>query len=235
MTTPRRVASVLLIALLGGCRTGAPLPAGGYELLDVNDTQRDLPVALRCPAAREPMTFTLRRDDTETIEVHRVEAADRFDAEHVVHRGDRRSEYVVTTDDGCALVAVIDHEERAISRFDPPLTIAWNDHPNGVTHVAEARMVVADARNPRRRLQQGTVTQSVTYVGDRAIRTARGLDTARELSVTFAADLNLADVEQQSTIFVTDDAGTMVEEQRRTVSVFGLPTETTWTLVRVPD
>ena len=148
--------------------------------------------------------------------------------------GDARTEYLRFDDRGnLVATAVIDHEENAISHFDPPLLVMPAELSTGAPQSAEATMRVVDAKDPRKVRESGRAKRVVTYAGDQRVRTLHGEFDAKRIESRFTADLKLADVDELTVMFVVPGRGIVAEQSSETVKVLGAFGSTTKrTLVR---
>ena len=216
---------VLLMAGPVGCAAVGP-DASRYEVLSMQPATGSLTAdAIRPPI---PMQWTYERPnrDSETeIVLYRRCPTQRFGADWVTHQGDERSEYWRADDQGnVVMTAVISYVDRAISLFQPPLIIAYRELSPGEKREHEVSMRVVDARNPSQQRESGKAKQTVEYVGDFLIRTPMGEMQVQRLDVSFIADLQFADANTTSVIYVADGVGPVVEQRLLTVKVLGLST-----------
>jgi hypothetical protein len=148
---------------------------------------------------------------------------DRLDAEYALVIGEERTEYWAHDDAGnIVMPAVIDHEQQALTRFDPPLLIAGRRMVAGEPETIEVGMRVLDARDPRRQRERGTATRTIEYVGDERVRTPLGQFTAQRVEIRFRADLTFARAVETTTCWVVPGVGVVAVREEEEVRILGL-------------
>ncbi len=151
---------------------------------------------------------------------------DRFEATFALDRGERHTEFWRRDEDGATLMtAVLEHEKRALTIFDPPLLIAPRELIPGAVEISDVGMRVVDPADPRRLRERGRATRQIVYEGDQRIRTPRGELVASRVRVRFTADLRLADARTDSTLWIVPGLGIVAEEHREVVRILGVTTE----------
>lgn len=218
-----RLGIALLTASPMGCtapRPDAPL----YEVLSTQLATESLTADSYCPLRSMQWTYERPQRDAETeFVLYRRGPTQQFGADWVTHQGDERSEYWRLDDQGnVVMTAVVSHVDRAISLFEPPLIIAYHELSPGESRRHEVLMRVVDARNPSRQRESGKAKQTVRYVGDFLIRTPIGEMPAQRVDVNFIADLQFADANTTSVIYVAQGRGTVVQQRLLTVRLLGL-------------
>jgi len=226
MTTLGWRTTIGLATLLGlvGCATPRGEVLGSYAILRTRPA-RTLAAAdsfLRPGDAPRGFDLTLDAQPPRPIEL-RAEASDRFGATWRIVEGDLREQFCRVDDEGnVVLCAVIEHADRAISLFRPPLVVAYASLTPGATRTQEVAMRVVDRDRLQRLKEQGTTTQTITLVDEALL----GLDGderwASRIEVEFIARLRQAVVRRQSTVFVVPGRGVYVDESEKTIRVLGL-------------
>lgn len=220
-----RLGIMLLMAGPIGCAAIEP-DVPRYEVLSSQLATGSLAADAIRPLIRAQWTYERpRRDSEPEFLLYRQGPTQRFGADWVIHQGDERSEYWRMDNQGnVVLTAVISHVDRAISLFQPPLIIAYRELSPGQKRQHEVSMRVVDARNPSQQRESGKAKQTVQYVGDFLIRTPMGEMQVQRVDVSFIADLQFADANTTSVIYVADGVGPVVEQRLLTVKVLGLST-----------
>ncbi len=220
-----RLAIVLLMAGPIGCAAVGP-DAPRYEVLSSQPATGSLTADTIRPLISMQWTYERPQRDSETeIVLYRRGPTQLFGADWVTHQGEERSEYWRADDQGnVVMTAVISHVDRAISLFQPPLIIAYRELSPGESREHEVAMRVVDARNPSQQRESGKAKQTVEYVGNFLIRTPMGEMQVQRVDVSFIADLQFADANTTSVIYVAQGLGPVVEQRLLTVKVLGLST-----------
>lgn len=155
--------------------------------------------------------------------VHAGATTDEHQAEFAVRQGAARTEYWARDEAGNIIMPVtIDHDENALTRFDPPLLIAPKTLQPGAPVEVESDMIVLDSRNSKRQRERGTAKRSIEYIDDQRIRTSLGEFRAKRIVVHFAADLRLADAENVTTYWLAPDLGIIAQLREEEVRILGL-------------
>jgi hypothetical protein len=158
----------------------------------------------------------------ETIAITRSPTT-RFGAEWTDIEKDVLEEfYTITADGGIALVAAIDHRERVISRFNPPLISAPPSLAALTPLTQNVDMRVVELANPRRVRESGTATQTIEYLGMRLVRTSDLEFPAHCVSVQFEAKLQLARATRTSLCYYVDGVGLVAAEHHEKVVALGV-------------
>jgi hypothetical protein len=136
--------------------------------------------------------------------------------------GAERVEFYRITEAGdIAMTAVIDYGERALTRFSPPLVVAFNEMPAGAERTSEANMRVVDLDHPTRIREYGQARRSIVHAADQRIRTPLGEFVAKRIESHFTAQLKMADVDERTTMFFVADRGVVAEQSIEVVNVLG--------------
>jgi len=223
----RGAATVALMILVTGCAGPSIESSTQLDILETRPANGVVHGADLFPLDAAPRTFEIVGVDTDPPAVVAVsaEATDRFEATMAVRMGDR-TEYRRRDADGTIRSpAVIDHRQRALTRFDPPLTLAPATLTPGTPVTEEVAMRVLDARNPKRVRESGHATRTIEYVDDQRLRTPWGDLDAKRVVVTFEARLRLARADTRTTLWVTPGRGVVAREDEERLRVLGLPTE----------
>ena len=100
---------------------------------------------------------------------------DRFGATWMNREGDQRTEFWHVDDDGNIVMdATIDHQNSAISIFEPPLIIAYRELAPRQPRRDETAMRVVDLNNTETQRECGTAVRTIEYINDELIRTPTG-------------------------------------------------------------
>jgi hypothetical protein len=167
--------------------------------------------------------------------VHVGASTDRFAAAYRLAMGAERTEFWALDDEGAIVMpAAIDHKQRALTRFSPPLPIAPPELPIGEQQAVEVRMRVLDLENPRKQRESGAALRTIEYVGDERLLTPRGELTAHRIEIHFIADLTFADAETRTTCWVVPGQGMIATRMIEEIRILGFASERTQlTMVRV--
>lgn len=179
--------------------------------------------ALFTPAAASAVFDVIDGDDKGCAVTMKRSPTTRFNAAWAESEEDTRTEFFRMTEEGNVLLtAAIDHDERAISLFDPPLTAVYATLKPGEPLVQEVRMRIMDLRNPSRQREAGTATQTIEHLGRRRIRTEQGEFTVDCISVKFDANLRFARARRDSILYIMDGVGLIAAEHEERVTALGL-------------
>lgn len=164
-------------------------------------------------------------DASDTVVVHRINTTD-HGATIASSEDGRRIEFLRRNDDGSiALTAVVERADNALTLFDPPLIVAPATLAPGRPFVSESAMRVVALDQPRKQREHGTARRSMEYTTDALIETLDGDVEAARVDIHFIADLQLADAEERSSMYVARDAGELVAlisvEQVKILGVIG--------------
>ena len=125
-------------------------------------------------------------------------------AQLMIAEDDRRVEFVCRGNDGSiALTALIDRSENAITLFEPPLIVAPATLAPGESFTSESAMRVMALDDPSRQREHGPCRHTLTYGKDATLRLAAGEMNVARLEVLFKADLQLANAEEATTMYVS--------------------------------
>ena len=231
MSSRRAIRLGIALLMVGsvGCAT-VGLDAPRYEVLSSQPATGSLTADAVRPPIPAQWTYERPQSDPKSelaseFLLYRRDPTQRFGADWVTHQGDERSEYWLLDDQGnVVLTAVISHVDRAISLFQPPLIVAYRELSPGESREHEVSMRVVDARNPSQQRESGKARQTVQYVGDFLIRTPMGEMQVQRVDVSFIADLQFADANTTSVIYVAEGLGAVVEQRLLTLKVLGVST-----------
>lgn len=219
------------IRLCAALATAAPISCAAvgpesppFEVLSIHPATESLAAETIYPLTTTQWTYeTAQRGGAIEPVIYRRLRTKRFGATWVTHHGDERSEFWRLDDDqNVVMTAVISHVDRAISLFQPPLIVAYHDLPPGELRQHEVAMRVVDARNPSRQRESGKARRTIQYVGDYVIRTPMGEMLTKRVDVSFTADLQFADANTTSVIYVAEGLGPVVEQRIQVVRILGL-------------
>jgi len=217
-----------LAALASGCAS----PPAGEQVVDDQRFViiRSLPPGA-APAGEDLYPFRaadrtfLRLDGDAAGEeiVYSGKLTGEHSAEFALAQGAARTEYWARDEAGGIIMPVtIDHDEKALTRFDPPLLIAPKTLQPGAAVEVEADMLVLDSRNLKRQREHGKAKRSIEYIDDQRIRTPLGEFRAKRIVVHFVADLRLADAENTTTYWLAPDLGIIAQLREEEVRILGL-------------
>ncbi|MCI0676777.1 MAG: hypothetical protein L0Y42_13495 [Phycisphaerales bacterium] len=191
------------------------LEAGDVVFLEVDDQGQ----------AVEPLTF--RREKT-----------DQFGASMSLSEGSSRTQFLKKDEQGnIVMTAAVDHDEHAVSLFEPPMVVVYAELGAGESRTSESAMRVVDSNDHSKQREVGKARRTTTYAADQRIRTPAGEFTAKRVEVQFTADLGLADATEQSITFVVPQRGIVAErtiEERKILGAFGTKTRRTIVLAESP-
>jgi len=195
-----------------------------FEVLSIQPATESLVAEAIYPLTTMQWTYaTAGRGGPIEPVIYRRLRTTRFGAAWVTHQGNERSEFWRLDDDeNVVMTAVISHADRAISLFQPPLIVAYHDLPPGEMRQHEVAMRVVDARNPSRQRESGKARRTIRYVGDYLIRTPMGEMLTKRVDVSFTADLQFANANTTSVIYVAEGLGPVVEQRTQDVRILGL-------------
>ena len=218
-----RLSVVLATSAAIGCAT-APPESPPFDVISTHAPSEALGAEILCPLAETQWIYRIDASDGQDRQIiYRRLRTERYKAAWVTHQGDERSEFWRLDESGNVVMpAVISQTDRAISLFKPPLIVAYNELAPGELRKQVVAMRVVDARNPTRQRETGTATQTIEYVDDQLIRTPIGEILTRRVIVNFKADLQFADAQTSSVLYVNDALGIVVQERLQLISVLGL-------------
>ena len=211
-------------ALFASAGCGPP-PAKGFQIL-----------------AKGPATGVLNPQDIYPLRVGsyrwRVTVGDGAGSEFVRSRGPsdlygatwcdqeaaRRSEYWRLEGSGDLSMPVdVEHDDSAVTLFDPPLVIAPAQLRPGEPFTQEVSMRVMDSRHAQRLRDSGTGKSTMRYVQDVLLRTPLGKFSARHIEIEFEAELRMARALSKATLYVVPGLGPVVEERHDSVRLLKVP------------
>ena len=212
----------LALAALVGCASHEDL---GFKVLSITAPSAAVTAEEIYPVGVGAWTYLITAGDGRGAQVvHRRQATERYGADWADRQGDRRVEFWRRDEAGnIVMPVVVDHADRAITLFEPPLIIAYRELGPGAARRQEVAMRVMDERRPTRLRHEGTAVRTVEYVDDQLLELPFGTVETRRLLITFTADLKMADAETTSTIWVARDLGTVVVQEKDTVRALGIP------------
>ena len=208
------VAAVIAMSLLAaGCAapraSDASLPEAmtRFEILGEIASEDAAPRVISaselCPLQPGARVFIHAKDPERMLRIVTT-ATTEFGAEVAVKFGDTRTEYWRAEDDGgVTMPAVIDHDDDALSLFDPALLIAPVEIImfSGVPE-ATAAMRVVDSNRRDREKERGEARRSLTRHTDQRIRTPLGACDAIQVTAHFTADLRFAEANTWTTWWI---------------------------------
>lgn len=215
----------------GGC--AAPAAAGAvatppvFTILEEFAPSGAVLASDLCPITRGQRDYVIVDDDGvatgDALLVQRTPRGE--DGESVeVDVGEDLTLYLQALDDGgVAQAAAVSHDQQALTRFDPPLVIAYAELPPGPSRESQAAMRVVDVRDTRRQRESGNVVRTMEYVGDARLDTPIGELLAQRVDVHFSAKLRLARVERRETIWVVPGMGVVARDDQEKLTIFALP------------
>ena len=218
-----RLCAALATAAPIGCTAVGP-DSPPFEVLSIQPATESLAAETIYPLTTTRWTYeTAQRGGAIEPVIYRRLRTKRFGAAWVTHQGNERSEFCRLDDDrNVVMTAVISHVDRALSLFQPPLIVAYRDLPPGEVRQHEVAMRVVDARNPSRQRESGKARRTIQYVGDYLIRTPMGEMLTKRVDVSFTADLQFADANTTTVIYVAKGLGPVVEQRMQVVRILGL-------------
>lgn len=222
MSACRAMSAATALLLIAGCAKTTRMP--GFEVLSVSPATEPLPADAIYPSVAGDWTYAVTAgDDAGADVVHQRAATERYAAAWVNEQADRRSEYGRVNEAGdIVMPVVVDHDDKAITVFDPPLILAYARLEPGRPREQAFAMRVMDKQRPERQRDLGTGTQTIEYADDQVLRTSLGRLEARRITVRFAADLKMARAETTTTLYVVPGVGAVVIERREAVRLLGV-------------
>lgn len=234
------VLAVLLgpvLALLGGCGAAQPTPdqarwraepivepLGGFPAsqwaLEASPESHELttdPAGLRVRLkVRQPLDA-----DGRTWRI--VEGVTADDGQTLDEAGLSVLRLVVDMGGNLRLAGSEDLDEKTATEFDPPMLVYPASLSPGERLTEPLRMVVRPIADRSRIRAQGPAKREVEYVGDELVTTPMGTFQARRVKSTLTAELGPARVQVVSETWLAEGAGVVHEQQRETVTTFGVP------------
>ncbi len=148
------------------------------------------------------------------------------DSTYALAKGEIRIEYRMLDDLGrIVMPATLENDENALTRFDPPLIIAYGELSGGEMRETESAMRVLDSRRPKRQLESGKAKRTIEYVSDQHIRTPLGDFSAKRVEVHFIADLRFAYADKTAVYWVVPDLGVVAQEHVEEIRILGIVSE----------
>lgn len=191
-----------------GCR--GPQRAGpGYEILETMPAEATLAAAQIYPTASGRLEYRITQgDDAGALLVERRLATPGPCVTWIDDpRGGRREFWRVDGAGDIVMPAVVDEGDGAITLFDPPLILAHAQLAPGPPRTQRTLMQVVRLDDPSRPRESGTASQTFEYSDQVRLRTAGGELTAARVTITFKADLRMADAETVTTLYVVPGPG----------------------------
>jgi hypothetical protein len=165
----------------------------------------------------------VKGDDEGKIITLNRRPTDRFSAQWIDVEGDRRSAFhAVDADGNIVMTASIEHGDRAVTLFEPPMLIVPRVLEPGREYASEFAMRVVDEQTQKKERESGRGARTIRYVGDQIIETPAGKFRAHRLEVHFTADLRMAEAEKYTTILVAADSGTVMESRDEQIRILAL-------------
>jgi len=134
-----------------------------------------------------------------------------------------RTSFQTRDDDGnIVMPAVIDHADRALTLFEPPMLIAPGSLEPGESVTADVDMRVVDARNQDRQKETGNATRTIEIVEQTSVHLADGRRfDAIHVRITFSADLRMANAEDTIDLFVVPGGTVVAQMHSESVQILG--------------
>lgn len=127
------------------------------------------------------------------------------------------------SDEGDALLhASIDHQQNALTLFNPPLVMTPTELTAGATSESTTPMRVVSESNPAHKRENGDATQTIIHAGGVRLRTAIGELDAVKIIIDFTADLTMADAVERTELYVNPEHGIVAEKRSRRVDILGV-------------
>lgn len=230
MITARGVAATAARAILTLAATGCQGTGGagdggpGFVVLETRPAEAALVAADLSPTASGRREYRITRgNDAGALLVERRLATPAQSVTWIDDpRGDRRELWSIDAAGDVVMPAVVDVADGAITIFDPPLVIAPARLAPGQPWVQQTAMRVLRLDDPSQVRESGTAVQTIEYSDVSRIRTAGGdLDAAR-VTITFKADLRMADAQTVTTLYVASGRGPVVREWSESVKTLGI-------------
>jgi hypothetical protein len=216
------MSAAITFLLLAGCATTTENP--GFDVLSTKRPTEPLPADAVYPATGGDWIYLVTAGAAVGERfARRREESGLYHATWADREADRRSEYWRLDEAGNIVVpAVIDHDDKAITFFDPPLISAYSRLEPGRRYEQTFSMRVMDERRPERQRDLGTGTQTIVYVDDQVLKTPLGRLETKRVTVRFTADLKMATAETITTLSIVPGVGAVVVKRRETVRLMGV-------------
>jgi len=223
-----------LAVLAGGCEAPAGRPY--FEVLESRPPTGALRADELWPSRDGEQMYLVVEGPAVIGEIVRTQAlADRFSADWAVVEPEIREQfYAIDSAGDIVLRAVIEHGDRAISLFSPPLLSMPAVLEPGVPRAANVAMRVVHRDDPRRERERGRATQTVEYTADCRVRIGEDEFDAARIDMIFEADLRLADVRRVASMFIIPGSGLIAEQSEQTTRILGLATSTARRVMVIP-
>ena len=223
MSTHRITSAAITLLLLAGCAKTTERP--GFDVLSTRRATEPLPANAVYPATGGDWVYLITAGTREGGQlVHRREATQRYGAAWSDRDSNRQRKYWRVDEAGnIVMPTVIDHDDKAITFFDPPLILAYRDLEPRRPYDQTFSMRVMDERRPQRQRDQGTGTHTIEYIDDQVLKTSLGRLETRRIVLRFNADLNMARAETTTTLYVVPGGGPVVVERHEAVRLLGVP------------
>ncbi len=223
--TAALAAAAALAGAAAGCRgTGAGDTGPGFEVLETRPADLVLDAGDLCPTESGRREYRITRGDgAGSLLVERRLSTPAQGATWIDDpRGARREFWRVDEDGDVVMPAVVDDADGAITIFDPPLVIAPAQLAPGLALRQEALMRVLRLDDPSQARESGTAVQTIEYSDLESLRTADGVVWAARVTITFKADLKMADAQTVTTLHVVPGRGPVVREWSEAVKALGI-------------
>lgn len=151
-----------------------------------------------------------------------IQPTARFNATISVEEAGCETEFRgIDNHDNITMPAHLDQDQNAISVFQPALIVAYAELPFGEKKTGEAAMRVVSARNTSHTREHGKAVRTIEYTADQLIQTPRGEFVAKRIEIHFEADLQMANADEHTTLFVVPGTGVVAEQSTTKVKVLG--------------
>jgi hypothetical protein len=208
----------------------SPAPPLALQLLDIQPAEASCHPGDFYQTGSITLQFDVLIEDgavVERITLLRSESS-RFGASFVDAEGDRAETFWRLDEDGNVLMtAHIDHQQNALTHFEPPLLLWPAELRPNETVTGESGMRVVDSRNPRKLRETGRATRTIAYIGNQRLKTPYGEYVAQRLESRVIADLRLADADERTVRFIVPGVGVVAEQTIEEVKILGAFTTTT--------
>ena len=131
-----------------------------------------------------------------------------------------------TADGAVVLLQTIEHADKVITDFDPPMVIFPATLTGGQPFLQTLRMVVHPIDRPRSIKTSGPATHEIELLGRESISTPAGTFDCFKVRTTLRASLGGAKVVQTTDTHFAPGAGIIAESQSLRVAVLGVPIRT---------
>lgn len=225
--TAVKLAALLVFFALSGCATNKNNNPQhfGFEVLSTTTASGPLSAQTIFPLKSRGKTYLITQGKgTGQKVIHSCKPTDKYAATWVNQQGKARGEYWRLDEDGSiVMTAAISYRDRAISFFEPPLTVITKSIQPGQMQQHETAMRVVDLKNPSHQREAGKAVITIEYVDDQLLKTPIGEIQTKRIVIIFKADLRFADVVTTTTLYVSQDLGVIIKERTEAISLLGLP------------